>query len=98
VSEPPWSELYDMVSNDLVIITSNTSLNAKFYSKILLSLEGEALHRIALCKHLCADVLHLMQEIVQTYQPKNVPEVIPMKTAEFWGSMKCFSYETVDDY
>ncbi len=42
VSVPPWNELYDVASNDLVLMTSNSSLNAKFYSKLLLSLEGEA--------------------------------------------------------
>jgi hypothetical protein len=95
---PPWNDLYDVVSNDLVLMTLNSSLNAKFYSKLLLSLEGEALHNLVLRKHLCADGLRLMQEIVQTYCPKNVPEVIAMKTAEFWGTLKRFPYETVDDY
>ncbi len=62
VSVPPWSDLYETISNELVIVTSNTGLNAKFYSKLLLSLEGEALRSIALCKHLCTDFLLLMQE------------------------------------
>jgi hypothetical protein len=98
VSVPLWNELYDAVSNDLVLATSNSSLNAKFYSKLLLSLEGEALRSIACVKHLRADGLQLMQEIIQTYCPKSVPEVIAMKTAEFWGTLKRFPYETVDDY
>jgi hypothetical protein len=98
VSVPPWNDLYDVVSNNLVLMTSNSSLNVKFYSKLLLSLEGDALRNLALRKHLRADGLRLMQEIVQTYRPKNVPEVIAMKTAEFWGTMKRFPYETVDDY
>jgi hypothetical protein len=45
----------------------------------MLLLKGNTLH-----KHLCADGLHLMQEIVQAYHPKNAPEVIAMKTEEFW--------------
>jgi len=32
------------------------------------------------------------------YRPKNVPEVIAAKTAEFWGNTKRFPHETVDDY
>jgi hypothetical protein len=39
-----------------------------------------------------------MQEIVQAYHPKNAPEVIAMKTEEFWWSMKHFPYEPVDEY
>jgi hypothetical protein len=73
-------------------------LNAKFYSNIPLSLEGEALRGIALQKHIQADGLCLMQEIIQTYRPKKVPEVIAMKTAEFWRSMKHSPYEIVNDY
>jgi hypothetical protein len=61
-------------------------------------LEGAALRGIALRKHLRADGLRLMQEIIQTYHPKNVPEVIAMKTAEFWGTLKRSPYETVDEY
>jgi hypothetical protein len=57
VSVPPWNDLYDVVSNDLVLMTLNSSLNAKFYSKLLLSLEGEALHNVALRKYLRADGL-----------------------------------------
>ncbi len=57
VSVPPWNELYDAASNDLVLATSNSSLNARFYSKLLLSLDGEALGSRALHKHLQADSL-----------------------------------------
>jgi hypothetical protein len=98
VSVSPWNDLYDTTTNDLVTTTTNSSLNAKFYSKLLLSLEGAALRGRALGKHLRADGLRLMQEIIQTYRPKNVPEVIAMKTAEFWGTLKRSPYETVDEY
>jgi hypothetical protein len=29
-----------------------------------------------------------MQELIQTYHPKNVPKVIAMKTVEFGGALK----------
>ncbi len=52
VSVPPWCDLYDTATNYLVSSMSNTSLNAKFYSKRLLVLKGEALSIIDLQKHL----------------------------------------------
>jgi len=49
-------------------------------------------------KHLRANRLLLLQELVQTYKPKNVPEVIAFKTSEFWGNTKRFHSESIDDY
>jgi len=35
LSLPPWTELYDPVQNDVVLTTTNSSLNGKLYSKVL---------------------------------------------------------------
>jgi hypothetical protein len=43
MSLPPWQELNDSASNDIVLITTNTQLNGKLYAKLLLALEGSAL-------------------------------------------------------
>jgi hypothetical protein len=32
---PPWQELYDITSNDVVDTTSNTTLNGKLHAKLL---------------------------------------------------------------
>lgn len=48
--------------------------------------------------HLYANGLGLLQELVQTYKPKNVPEIIAVKTVEFWGGMKCLPSESIDSY
>jgi hypothetical protein len=42
ISLPPWSELYDSTKNDIVTATSNSYLNGKLYSKLILALEGIA--------------------------------------------------------
>jgi len=73
-------------------------LNGKLYSKLLLALEGNALKSVVSCTHLRANGLLLLQELVQTFRPKNVPEVIAFKTSEFWGNMKRFPTESVDEY
>jgi hypothetical protein len=39
-----------------------------------------------------------MQDLVQTYKSKNIPEVIAAKTSEFWGSLKRHPTESVDAY
>jgi hypothetical protein len=98
LSLSPWQELYDSVSNDIVQTTSNTTLNGKLYTKLLVSLEGQALQSIVSRKHLCTNGVLLLQELVQTYKPKNVPEVIAAKTGEFWSHTKRLSTETVDTY
>ncbi len=40
----------------------------------------------------------VLQDLVHIYKPKNIPEVIAAKTAEFWGTMKRSPSETVDTY
>jgi len=40
LSLPHWVELYDSVINDIVPNSSNTTLNGKLYSKLLLDLMG----------------------------------------------------------
>jgi len=52
ISLPPWNVLYDSVSNDVVTATTNSQLNGKLYSKIILSLEGKALKHAVSRKHL----------------------------------------------
>jgi hypothetical protein len=42
--------------------------------------------------------LSLLQDLVQTYRPQNVPEVIAAKTTLFWGSTKRIPSESIDDY
>ena len=98
LSLPPWKELYDISTNDIVSTTNNNALNGKLYSKLLLSLEGQPLQDIIARSHLRANGLLLLQELSQTYRPKNVPEVIAMKTGEFWSKMKRRPNETVDSY
>lgn len=93
-----WQKLFDSTTNDIVSVTLNMTLNGKLYAKLLASLEGSALQKVACCKHLHANGLSLLQELVQTFHPKNVPEVIATKTSEFQGSTKCLSSEMVDTY
>jgi hypothetical protein len=40
LSIAPWTELYDSFKNDVVSMTTNTTLNGKLYSKLILALEG----------------------------------------------------------
>jgi len=98
ISIAPWKELYDQDTNSVVSSTSNASLNGKLYAKIISSLDGPALQHMISRSHLCANGISLLQELHQMYRPKNVPEVIVAKTAEFWGNTKRFPHETVDDY
>jgi len=98
ISLPPWKELYDPVRKDIVLSTSNTQLNEKLYAKLLLALDGSAFQNIVNREHLRADGLALLQDLVQTYRPQNVPEVITAKTTLFWGSTKRMSSESIDDY
>jgi len=98
LSLPPWVELYDTTTNDVVTTTSNSTLNGKLYSKLLLALDGNALKSIVSRKHLRANGILLLKELIQTYRPKNVPEVIAFKTSEFWGNTKRFPSESVDEY
>jgi hypothetical protein len=98
ISLPPWSALYDPIRNDVVQTTSNALLNGKLYSKVLLALDGTAYQNFVTWKHLRADGIKLLQELVQTYKPCNVPEVIAAKTVEFWGNTRRMSHESVDSY
>jgi len=98
LSLPPWLELYDSTKNDIVDSTGNVSLNGKLYSKLLLSLEGSALQSIVAKKHLRANGLALLRDLVQTYKPRNVPEIIALKTGEFWSNTKRYPSESIDAY
>jgi hypothetical protein len=98
LSMAPWSELYDPPRNEIVSSISNTSLNEKLYSKLILALEHNALQHVVSCKYLCTNGLLVLQDLVQTYKPKNIPEVIAAKTSEFWGTLKQSPSETVDAY
>ncbi len=98
LSLPPWQELYDSSRYDIVSSTSNTALNGKLYAKLLLSLEGIASQNIISHTHLRANGVLLLKELVQTYRPKNVPEVIAAKTSQFWGQTKHLPNESVDTY
>ena len=98
LSLPPWSSLYDNVRNDIVSTTSDSQLNGQLYAKLLVCLEGQALKNMLSRKHIRANGLMLLQELHHMYRPKNVPEVIAAKTAEFWSKMKRGPSETIDSY
>jgi hypothetical protein len=49
-------------------------------------------------KHVRANGLLLLHELHQMYKPKNVPEVIAAKMAEFWSKMKHSNTESIDNY
>jgi hypothetical protein len=98
LSLPPWNLLYDPLRNDVVSSTSNSSLNGKLYAKLLVCLEGQAMKTMISRKHLRANGIMLLQELHNMYKPKNVPEVIAAKTAEFWSRMKRLNTESVDVY
>jgi len=98
VSLPPWNVLYDSQTNGVVAMTTNTLLNGKLYSKIILSLEGKALKHAVSRKHLRANGLLPLQELTKTYKPTNVPKVIASKTVEFWGHTRRLPHESIDQY
>jgi hypothetical protein len=52
LSLPPWQELYNTSTNDIVNIASNSLWNGKLYSKLLLSLEGQPLQDVITRYHL----------------------------------------------
>jgi len=95
---PPWTDLYDPISNNVVASTSNSLLNGRLYSKVLLALDGTAYQNFVTRKHLRANGIRLLQELVQTYKPKNVPEITAAKTVEFWGNTKRHPSESIDSY
>jgi hypothetical protein len=84
----PWNEFYDSSNHNIAVSMTISTVNGKLYSKLLLALEGTALQHIISWKHLRANGLQLLRELVQTYHPTNVPEVIAAKTSEFWGQLK----------
>jgi len=94
----PWSELYDSSTNSVVTSTQNTSLNGKLYAKLIAALEGQALQDMISRSHLRANGILLLHEMVQTYKPTNVPEVLAAKAGEFWSKMKRAPHESVDVY
>jgi len=98
ISIAPWQELYDSSMNSVVKNTTNTALNGKLYAKVIAALEGSALQHMLARKHLRANGILLLQELQQMYKPKCVPEVLAVKTAEFWSQMKRLSSESIDDY
>jgi hypothetical protein len=49
-------------------------------------------------KHLRANGLLLLREMIQMYKPKNVPEAIAAKTGEFWSQTKRLPSEMIDIY
>jgi hypothetical protein len=98
ISIPPWNEFYDAQHNDVVITTPNTSLNGKLYAKLISVLEGQALQDMILRSHLRANGVLLLRELVHTYKPTNVPEVLAAKAGEFWSRTKRMSNESVDTY
>jgi hypothetical protein len=98
VSVPPWNEIYDVSKNDVVSVTTNVKLNGKLYAKLISVLEGQALQDMISRSHLRANGLLLLQEMVQTYKPMNVPEVLAAKAGEFWSKTKRSPSESVDTY
>jgi hypothetical protein len=98
LSIAPWKEFYDITTNTLVKTTTNTVLNEKLYAKLLLCLEGQVFQDMVSRKHLRANGLLLLCELLQTYRPSHVPEVTAAKTVEFWSTLKRSSNESVDAY
>lgn len=49
-------------------------------------------------KHLRGNGILLLNDLVQTYRPTCVPEVMAAKTGEYWSQLKQFPQESVDDY
>jgi len=65
LSLSPWSALYDPVQNTVVATTTNTSLNSKFYAKLIASLEGQALQNMVARKHIRANGVDTYYNIFQ---------------------------------
>jgi len=98
LSLPPWMELYDEAKHDIKTTTTNVPLNGKLYSKLLLALDGPALQSVVSKKYLHANGISLLQDLVQMYKPKKVPEIIAAKTGEFRSTMKRSPNESIDSY
>jgi hypothetical protein len=65
---------------------------------LILTLEGQPLQDVITKVHLRANGIQVLQELSQTYRPKNIPEVVALKTSEFWSSTKPKPSETIDVY
>ena len=65
---------------------------------MILTLEGQPLQDVITKVHLRANGIQVLQELSQTYHPKNIPEVVALKTSEFWSSTKRKPSETIDVY
>jgi hypothetical protein len=98
ISMPPWSEFYDASTHGVVLATQNTTLNSRLYAKLISVLEGQALQDMISRLHLCANGLLLLQDLIQTYKPVNVPEVLAAKAGELWSKMRRSFGESVDTY
>ena len=98
ISIPPWQEFYDSNTNSIVKTTHNTALNSKLYAKLLVSLEGQALQDVVSRSHLRANGILLLHELVQTYCPCKVPEVLAAKAGEFWSKLKRGQNESINSY
>jgi hypothetical protein len=55
-----WREFFDQSKNDVVVSTTNTTLNEKSYSNLILALEGTALQHVISRKHLRANGLAVL--------------------------------------
>jgi hypothetical protein len=98
ISLPPWQEFYDSTRNDIITTTTNSVLNGKLYAMLIVALGGQALQDVISRSHLHENGLLLLQELVQTYRPINVPQVIAAKAGEFWLNTKHLSTESVDSF
>jgi len=98
LSIPPWQEFYDQSTNSVIKSTTNSMLNGKLYAKLLVSLEGQALQDMVARSYLRANGLLLLLEMMHTYKPCKVPEVLAAKAGEFWSKTKRGQNESVDSY
>lgn len=69
MSSHPWQEFYDSVMSAVVKTTINIALNGKLYDKLLICLKGQVLQNMVSRKHIRANGLLLLNELVQTYKP-----------------------------
>jgi hypothetical protein len=79
----PWHELYDSSRNDVVLTTTNTTLNEKLYSKLILALESNALQHVVSQKYLGANGLLVLQDLTQTYNPRTFLKLLQLRRQNF---------------
>ena len=70
LSIPPWKELYDESTRDIVKVTSNAVLNQKLYAKLLTFLESTALQSIVAQFNLHSDGLQVLQDLTATHRQR----------------------------